>query len=71
MISVHRLGHLDEPFQVNPDLIETVEAHPDTVMTLATGHKYVLAESAEDVRQLVLDWRADVMSAAFRRANAR
>lgn len=50
MITVHRLGHTDEPFQVNPDLILTVEAHPDTVLTLATGHKFVLAESADEVQ---------------------
>ena len=30
MIELHRLGQ-PEPFQLNPDLIVTVEAHPDTV----------------------------------------
>jgi len=37
MISLHRLGHKLEPFRLNPDLIVTVEATPDTVLTLATG----------------------------------
>ena len=36
MITLHRLGHADEPFQLNPDLIVTVEPTPDTVVTLAT-----------------------------------
>jgi uncharacterized protein YlzI (FlbEa/FlbD family) len=49
MITLHRLGHLDEPFDVNPDLIVTVEAHPDTVLTLATGTKFVVAESGDEV----------------------
>src|SRR5438132_746917 len=35
MIELHRLGQ-PEPFQLNPDLIVTVEAHPDTVIHLAT-----------------------------------
>ena len=37
MIVLHRLGHDGEPFHLNPDLITTVEAHPDAVVTLATG----------------------------------
>ena len=37
MITLHRLGHRSEPLHLNPDLITTVEAHPDTVVTLATG----------------------------------
>ena len=34
MITLHRLGHAAEPFHLNPDLIVTVEANPDTVITL-------------------------------------
>jgi flagellar protein FlbD len=71
MITLHRLAHADEPFDVNPDLVVTVESHPDTVLTLATGQKLLVAESAEEVRQAVLDWRADIMSTAFRRSNGR
>ena len=29
MIRLHRLGSAYEPFHVNPDLIATVEGHPD------------------------------------------
>ncbi len=45
MITLHRLGHSDEPFQLNPDMIVTVESTPDTVITLATGAKVVVAET--------------------------
>ena len=34
MITLHRLGHASSTFQLNPDLIFTVEANPDTVITL-------------------------------------
>jgi flagellar protein FlbD len=34
-------------FVINSDLIETMEATPDTVVLLTTGNKYVLLESLD------------------------
>lgn len=67
MITLSRLGHSDEPFQLNPDMIVTIESTPDTVITLATGAKVVVAESPEAVAAAIRDHRADVLSEAFRR----
>ncbi len=67
MITLNRLGHSDEPFQLNPDMIVTVESTPDTVIALATGAKVVVAESPEDVAAAVHAYRADVLSEALRR----
>jgi len=67
MITLNRLGHSDEPFQLNPDMIVTVEANPDTVITLATGAKVVVAETPEEVAAAVHAQRALVMSDALRR----
>jgi len=66
MITLHRLGHVDEPFQLNPDLIVTIESTPDTVVTLATTAKVVVAESPEEVALAVRAWRVDVLSEAMR-----
>jgi uncharacterized protein YlzI (FlbEa/FlbD family) len=33
MITLHRLGHAVDTFQINPDAITTIEATPDTVIT--------------------------------------
>ena len=66
MILLHRLGHMAEPFHLNPDLILTVEAHHDTVLTLTTGAKVNVVESPEDVARSVLGWRAAVIQAATR-----
>jgi len=66
MIELHRLGHQQEQFQLNPDLIVTVEAHPDTVITLATGTKIVVAETPDDVVGEVRAWRVSVANAAWR-----
>jgi flagellar protein FlbD len=65
MIELHRLGHDHEPFQLNPDLIVTVEAHPDTVVTLATGTKVVVCESPEAIAEGIRQWRVSVMNAAW------
>ncbi len=62
MITLHRIGHTDEPFLLNDDLIVTIEATPDTVITLANGHKVVVAESPEDVARSIRSWRASILS---------
>src|SRR5689334_8530046 len=67
MITLRRLGHSDEPFQLNPDMIVTVESTPDTVITLATGAKVVVCETPEEVAEAVRGYRADVLGEALRR----
>ena len=52
MIEVTRLN--GSVFILNASLIETVEANPDTVVTLVNGHRYVVQESpAEIVKRAV------------------
>jgi uncharacterized protein YlzI (FlbEa/FlbD family) len=70
VITLNRLGHSDEPFQLNPDMIVTVESTPDTVIALATGAKIVVAESPEQVAAAVRAYRAEVLGDAFRRRGA-
>ena len=70
MITLHRLGHSTEPLHLNPDLITTIEAHPDTVVTLATGSKLVVAEPPEEIAEAVRDWRAGILDAAYRQRMA-
>ncbi len=70
MITLNRLGHTDEPFQLNTDMIVTIESTPDTVITLATGAKVVVAETPEEVAAAVHGYRAAVLADAFRRRGA-
>ena len=44
-------------FVLNMDLIETIEATPDTVNTLVTGRKYVVKESVDEIVKEILDFR--------------
>lgn len=67
MIALHRLGHQAEEFHLNPDLIVTVEANPDTVITLTTGTKIVVAEPVKRVVEKIGQYRAYVLASAMER----
>lgn len=58
MIEVTRLK--GKKIMINADLIETIEQTPDTVITLTSGKKYVVSESAADVRTLVIDYKRNI-----------
>jgi flagellar protein FlbD len=60
MIYVSRLNK--EVFLVNSDLIEFVEETPDTVISMASGRKIVVAESMEEVKRLVIEYKRKVMN---------
>jgi len=62
VILVHRLK--GDPLYLNADLIEFVEARPDTVITLADGRKMVVAESPTEVVELSRLFRASVIVAS-------
>ncbi len=66
MIRLHRLGHPDEPFHLNPDLVLTIEPTPDTVVTLTTGTKLVVAESPQLIVEQIRAWRGSVLTMATR-----
>ncbi|MCU0609708.1 MAG: flagellar FlbD family protein [Chitinispirillaceae bacterium] len=55
MILLHRL-HKQE-FVLNADLIETLEATPDTVVTLTSGKKLLVSDSIGDVISKVVEYR--------------
>ncbi len=60
MIKVTRLRASEPELVVNAELIETVEATPDTVITLTTGHKIIVQESVDTVVQLVVEYKRKI-----------
>ena len=46
---------------VNSDLIEFVEALPDTIVTLTTGKKIMVKESVEDVVNKVVEYKRNIL----------
>ena len=63
MIRVTRLN--GEGFALNPDLIERVEAHPDTVAFLVDGTRYVLRESVDEVLDEIRTYRAGILATSY------
>ena len=62
MITLHRLGRRAEPFRLDPDAICTVEAHPDTVIGLASGVRVVVAETPAEVVAAIRAWRVALLA---------
>ncbi|MBI1789670.1 MAG: flagellar FlbD family protein [Acidobacteria bacterium] len=60
MIHVTRLNH--KPLVLNSDLIEHMEVTPDTVITLTTGQKFMVLESAEEVVERIVAFRQSLLS---------
>jgi flagellar protein FlbD len=70
MIELHRLGQGDLSFQLNPDLVLSIEAVPDTTIVLTTGNRVVVAESVEQVVEEIAEWRVRVLADSLDRVNA-
>ncbi len=47
-------------FMMNAELIETLEETPDTVISMATGRKYLVSESMEEVRNKCVAYKRDI-----------
>lgn len=60
MIRVTRLN--GSPLTVNAELIETIEACPDTVIALATGNRIVVKEPVDAVIAKTIEYRKKVNS---------
>lgn len=52
MIEVTRLN--GKAFSLNALYIETVEAFPDTTITLTTGRKFIVRETEKEVRERII-----------------
>jgi uncharacterized protein YlzI (FlbEa/FlbD family) len=65
VIRLRRLGSKAEAFFLNPDLIVSIEATPDTIVTLTTHTKVLVADSPEDIVNAVREWRSSVIATAL------
>ena len=60
MITLKKLNGTD--IVINAELIETVEAAPDTVITLVTGNRFIVKDSVKEVIAKVTEYRKVVFS---------
>jgi flagellar protein FlbD len=59
MIKLTRLNQI--PLFLNSDLIEHLDATPDTVVSLTSGQKFLVAETPEQVIEKVIAFRRAVL----------
>ena len=55
MIALRRLNN--QPIMVNPDLIESLEATPDTVVTLTSGNKLIVRDTMDEIRDRIVEFK--------------
>ena len=55
MITLRRLNN--QTIMVNPDLIEFLEATPDTVVTLTSGNKLIVRDSMDEIRDRIVEFK--------------
>ncbi len=53
---------------INAELIEMVEQRPDTVVSLTTGHKLVVQQSAEEIIERVIAYRRRIAGCKVERS---
>ncbi|HBU75020.1 MAG: flagellar FlbD family protein [Ilumatobacteraceae bacterium] len=63
MIKITRLNGAS--FVLNPDLLERLEAHPDTVVHLVSGETYIVKESIADIISMIRSYRSSLIAEAL------
>ena len=58
MIHLTRLN--GNPVTINAELIESLEACPNTVVSLATSNRYIVRETVDEVVEKVVEYRRKV-----------
>lgn len=49
---------------LNADLLESIEATPDTVLTLVDGRRIVVADTPDEIAERIVEFRASVLVSA-------
>lgn len=58
MIVLHKLN--GKEIVINAELIEAIEATPDTVVTLVTGNRYIVTDNVDVVIQKVVEFKGRI-----------
>ena len=58
MIKLHKLNGVE--IIINAELIESVEATPDTVINLSTGNRFLVKDSVQEVVDKALEYKKKI-----------
>jgi len=50
-----------QEFFVNSDLMEFIESTPDTIISLTTGKKVIVKETAEVVIEMIIEYKSKAL----------
>ncbi len=59
---IHLIRLNDSDIVVNAELIQTIEAIPDTIITLTSGHTIVVKDSVDEVIRKFKEYKRDIFS---------
>lgn len=59
MVHLTRLN--GQPFVLNAEMIQEIEATPDTIVTLNTGQKIMVKEPVDAVREAVINYKRTIL----------
>ncbi|MEF9935304.1 MAG: flagellar FlbD family protein [Clostridium sp.] len=59
MIKLSTLAHKE--FYINCDLIEKIEANPDTLVTMTNGNKYVVEDSPDEIIKRIKEFKKEIL----------
>ncbi|MCL1826779.1 MAG: flagellar FlbD family protein [Candidatus Cloacimonetes bacterium] len=51
----------NQEFFINSDLMEFIESTPDTIISLTTGKKIIVKESAEEVIEKIIEYKSKAL----------
>lgn len=60
MISITKLNKKE--LIINCDLIESIEANPDTTITMTNGHVFIVLETVDEVLENVIEFKNQIFS---------
>ena len=64
MLEVTRLN--GEKIVINSDLIEYIDANPDTTISLTNSNKFVVKESLDEVIKKIIEYKKQIFSAGIK-----
>ncbi len=59
---IHLIRLNDSDIVVNAELIQTVEATPDTIITLTSGRTIVVKDTVDEVIRKFKEYKRDILS---------
>ena len=63
MIKLTRLNHVS--LLLNSDLIELIDTTPDTVISMTTGQKLMVLETAEEIIEKIITYRQTLAAKTY------